>query len=98
MLLLDAAHDHAQVLRFNDDGNSDGFVDAGSGYDVTMALRNVFTLAPGESAVYRTETIFGSGAPGEADIPEPSTLGLLGGLTLLGLTRRHGRRGRRGRH
>src|SRR5688500_10265558 len=25
MLLLDAAHDHAQVLRFNDDGNSDGF-------------------------------------------------------------------------
>jgi hypothetical protein len=45
------------------DGDADGFIDSGSEYDVTMALRNVYVLAPGESATFETKTLFGTGAP-----------------------------------
>jgi len=41
------------------DINADGFVDAAEGYDSAAALRNVFTLLPGQSIVYVTDTIFG---------------------------------------
>lgn len=43
------------------DSDDDGFVDAGAGYDITLALRNVFTLEAGESTNYNTSTTFGSG-------------------------------------
>ncbi len=59
------------------DGNFDGWVDAGPGYDIAMALRNSFTLAPGQSIDYVTSTYFGSGSPDElrlALVPETSTV------------------------
>ena len=43
-----------------DSGDADEFIDAGNGYDVTLAIRNTFQ--PG-TTVYVTKTIFGSGAP-----------------------------------
>ena len=46
-----------------DGGDSDQFIDVAAGYDVTLALRNTFSLGPGGSIVYVTKTIFGSGAP-----------------------------------
>ncbi|MEA5616939.1 choice-of-anchor I family protein [Cronbergia sp. UHCC 0137] len=49
------------------DVNDDGFVDEGSGYDITLALRNSYTLAPGESTNYITTTSFGSAAPDTID-------------------------------
>ena len=58
-----------------DSADADQFVDAGQGYDVTIALSNEFTLGPGQSTTYTTRTAFGTGAP--ADIPEPSSLALL---------------------
>ncbi|HBJ34363.1 MAG TPA: hypothetical protein DDZ51_06285 [Planctomycetaceae bacterium] len=42
------------------DINADGFVDSGQGYDSAAALRNAFTLSPGQSIVYLTDTIFGT--------------------------------------
>lgn len=70
------------------DGDADQFIDAGNEYDVTLAFRNAFTLDVGESAVYTTDTLFGSGAP--AAVPEPTTLALagLGGFGLLARRRR----------
>lgn len=52
-----------------DGADLDQFVDAGNGYDITLALRNVFLLAPGESTTYVTTTIFGTGAPSEIVVP-----------------------------
>jgi subtilisin-like proprotein convertase family protein len=49
------------------DANADGFVDLGSEYDVTLGLRNVFSLAPGASDTYTTLTVFGTGAPNQLD-------------------------------
>jgi len=43
------------------DTDSDGFID--SPYDVTLALRNVFNLAAGETAQYTTQTLFGNAVP-----------------------------------
>ncbi|MDX2217216.1 MAG: PEP-CTERM sorting domain-containing protein [Oculatellaceae cyanobacterium bins.114] len=68
------------------DGNNNGFIDAGPGYDVTLALSNLFSLGANGSATYTTATIFGTGAPEAiveppdepAAVPEPaSILGLL---------------------
>jgi uncharacterized repeat protein (TIGR01451 family) len=39
----------------------DQFVDSGAGYDITLALRNLFELAPGASTTYTTLTQYGSG-------------------------------------
>jgi len=47
----------------HNDNDADGFVDAGKEYDVHLALRNVFTLNPGQTVVYTATTIFGSGLP-----------------------------------
>ena len=49
------------------DLNGDGFVDVGREYDVTLGLRNLFSLAPGASDTYTTLTVFGSGAPNQLD-------------------------------
>ena len=48
-----------------DGADPDQFIDAGNGYDVTLALRNVFLLAPGETTSYTTQTAFGAGEPGQ---------------------------------
>ena len=45
------------------DANSDGSVDPGQEGNVTFALRNAYSLLPGERAVYTTHTIFGNGRP-----------------------------------
>lgn len=61
----------------------DQFIDPGNGYDVTLALRNLFTLGAGETTTYTTRTFFGAGAPTSVtpptqSVPEPTTIvGLL---------------------
>ena len=80
-----------------DTGDADQFVDAGEGYDITLAFRNLFNIAAGGTATYTTRTIFGSGAPedvvtepppGEPPPPPPGGViplpaGVWGGLALL---------------
>lgn len=58
-----------------DGADADQFIDAGGGYDVTLALRNEFSLAVGATTTYTTSTFFGSGAPTvvAASVPEPGT-------------------------
>ena len=51
------------------DTNADQFIDAGGAYDVTLALRNTFSLAPGQSTNYATTTIFGTLPPAQIDFP-----------------------------
>lgn len=71
-----------------DSADADFFIDAGAGYDVTLALRNVFSLGVGASTTYTTTTFFGSGSPTRVrPVPEPSTLTLwsLGAVALFGL-------------
>jgi hypothetical protein len=58
-----------------DGPDADEFIES-SPYDVTLALRNDFVLAPGETTRYITSTIFGSGAPEDVvpvalPVPEP---------------------------
>lgn len=67
-----------------DELNNDGFVDSGP-YDITLALRNSFEIEPEASATYSTETIFGTGSPGDIDFSRPnnsedSEVGLIGNL------------------
>ncbi len=42
------------------DLNGDGFIDVGQEYDVALALRNLLSIAPGQSATYETTTMFGN--------------------------------------
>jgi hypothetical protein len=55
--------------------DGDQFIDAGSGFNVTLALRNEFALAAGETAVYVTRTFFGTAVPDPVppDDPPPPT-------------------------
>jgi len=83
-------------LITNDGGDADQFIDAGFGYDVTLALRNTFSLGFGQSATYTTTTIWGSGTPedrgGPSPVPEPTSLLLLGsGVALVALRLRRAR-------
>ncbi|MDX1976087.1 MAG: CARDB domain-containing protein [Pseudanabaenaceae cyanobacterium bins.68] len=61
------------------DGDNNNFVDIGAGYDITLALRNTFSLAPGATTAYTTITRFGSRLPDlsvtQADNPDPVILG-----------------------
>lgn len=75
----------------NGDGpDGDQFIDTGNGFDVTLALNNLFALEAGESTTYTTRSFFGAGSPASVtpptqSVPEPTTiLGLLavGGLGL----------------
>ncbi|NES99667.1 MAG: DUF4114 domain-containing protein [Sphaerospermopsis sp. SIO1G1] len=60
-----------------DGPDDDQFVDA-SPYDITLALRNSFSLAAGQSTNYTTTTLFGLGSPDALDstVPDgvPNTL------------------------
>jgi Ca2+-binding RTX toxin-like protein len=53
------------------DGDLDGFIDPGSEYDVTLGLRNTFSIPVGGSDLYTTHTIFGSGAPNDVGANAP---------------------------
>ncbi|MCX7418661.1 MAG: Ig-like domain-containing protein, partial [Planctomycetia bacterium] len=57
------------------DNNSDGSVDPGREGNVTLALRNAYTLAPGAITTYTTHTVFGTGTPNQIEFNRgPSTL------------------------
>jgi hypothetical protein len=78
-----------------DGADADQFIDAGNYYDVTLALRNMYSVLAGETVTYTTSTIFGSGTPSSGgggndnQIPEPATLALMGlGLAGLGFARK----------
>jgi len=77
-------------LITGDGADADQFIDAGPGYDVTLALRNLFTLGAGGTGTYVTRTIWGSGAP-DTVIPEPGVLALVG-LGLMGVAASRRRR------
>ena len=70
-----------------DSADADQFIDAGNGYDVTLALRNVFEIGAFGTATYTTHTIFGVEAPDDVEepnpVPEPATV--LGGAALAAL-------------
>ena len=75
--------------QITNDLDSNGFVDAGHGYDLALGLRNLFSLSAGGTATFTTSTIFGGGSPGAIQlpptgVPEPAALGLLG-LGILGI-------------
>jgi len=76
------------------DGNGDGFIDAGAGYDVALALGRNFTVGTGQTVTFTTGTIFGTGTPTTAAaVPEPATWGLmLLGFGLVGAGARSRRR------
>lgn len=79
-------------LITGDGADADQFVDAGGGYDVTLALRNLFTLGVGGSGTYTTRTIFGNGTPDSVGgTPEPGVLALVG-LGLMGVAASRRRR------
>ncbi|MEZ2278979.1 MAG: DUF4347 domain-containing protein [Microcoleus sp.] len=49
--------------------DNDEFIDVGGAYDLALALRNTFSLAPGQSTNYATTTIFGTLAPNQINLP-----------------------------
>ncbi len=51
----------------------DLFVDAGAGYDITLALNNTFLLNSGETSTYTTKTLFGTGAPRDSIPTNPTS-------------------------
>ncbi|NIN07616.1 MAG: hypothetical protein GTO76_02845, partial [Planctomycetales bacterium] len=61
-----AGNSLSNTVEGDDTGN--GFTD--NDYDVTLALRTTYELAPGESDVVSTNTFFGTIAPEGLTIPE----------------------------
>ena len=57
-----------------DSMDADEFIDAGNGYDVTLAVRNEFVLNANESTTYTARTFFGSGAPDDIEPPTNGTI------------------------
>jgi len=53
--------------QVSNDNNSDGSVDPGREGNVTLALRNAYTLAPGAITSYTTHTVFGTGTPNQIE-------------------------------
>lgn len=82
----------------SDGADADQFVDAGFGYDITLAFRNSFSLGAGESSSYQTTTVWGSTTPdaiAPAGVPEPATFVLAAvGMVSMGLVTWHRRRRR----
>jgi hypothetical protein len=74
-----------------DGADADQVIDAGNGYDVTLAFNNLFSVGAGQTTTYTTQTFFGSGAsdrmtPPAESVPEPaSVLGLMA-VSALGAT------------
>jgi len=78
------------------DGNGDGFIDAGAGYDVSLGLTSGFSVGAGQQGTFTTHTIFGSGTPGSVQVPgsvpEPASWAMMiGGLGFVGSTMRRRR-------
>jgi RTX calcium-binding nonapeptide repeat (4 copies)/von Willebrand factor type A domain/Calx-beta domain len=70
-----------KIVRGDSDNNQ--FIDTGAEYDVGLSLRNVFSLAAGQSTTYTTTTRFGSGEPRVLDITPPTGgVGTLAATTL----------------
>jgi hypothetical protein len=77
------------------DGDGDRLTDIG--YDVTITLADVFTLAPGASATYVTQTVFSQGSPqsvlnpGVLQFSQPTyTVSETGGSLTVTITRTQG--------
>jgi Ca2+-binding RTX toxin-like protein len=60
----------SDAVMNNNDG--DDFVDIGLEFDVSLAMRNVFSIPVGGMTTYSTHTIFGSGAPDSTGGPPPN--------------------------
>jgi hypothetical protein len=78
------------------DGNGDGFIDAGAGYDVSLGLVNGLSVGAGQQGSFITHTIFGSGTPGSVQVPgavpEPASWAMMiGGFGFVGATMRRRR-------
>jgi hypothetical protein len=58
------------------DTDGDGFIDPGNEYDVTLAVRRLFQLDPGETVGATTFTFAGSGPPVDV-IPSPEPMAVL---------------------
>ncbi|HEY9872093.1 MAG TPA: hypothetical protein V6D12_01585 [Candidatus Obscuribacterales bacterium] len=56
-----------------DSPDADQFIDAGNGYDVTLALNNLFSLGAGQTTTYTNRTFLGAGTPGQIINPPPPT-------------------------
>lgn len=71
--LVEAINNGLELLNVvvEDGADSDQFVDAGLGYDITLALSRNFTLGAGQSTTFTTSTFFGSGAPQQLTPLEP---------------------------
>ncbi|HEY1124527.1 MAG TPA: PEPxxWA-CTERM sorting domain-containing protein [Sphingobium sp.] len=79
--------------QITNDNNGDGFIDAGSGYDVALSLENLFSLGAGQQGNFTTHTIFGSGTPGSVSVPgavpEPASWAMMiAGLGIVGAAQR----------
>ncbi|MHC4875350.1 MAG: choice-of-anchor Q domain-containing protein [Planctomycetota bacterium] len=75
LLDFDIAAGNALSDTIIGDTDGDGFVDAGNEADVTLGLRNVFSLPAGGMDVYTTHTLFGSGAPSAVNVQTSLTPG-----------------------
>jgi hypothetical protein len=75
------------------DADFDNFIDAAAPYDVTLAMRNEFSLGAGESATFSTLTFFGN-QPISLEVPEPASIALwsLMGLAVVGFAYRFRRK------